>query len=60
MDALFTGKKSLRIHHNSDSLFAWMKNYRLYCVFEEERGYKEFIASQSKGNPKNFELSLLF
>ncbi len=43
-DGLFTGRKSLRIHHNSDSLFAQMKNNRLYCIYEKESGYKEFTA----------------
>jgi len=41
-DGLFIGRKSLRIHHNSDSLFARMKNNRLYCIYEKESGYKEF------------------
>jgi len=43
-DGLFIGRKSLRIHYNSDSLFARMKNNRLYCIYEKESGYKEFTA----------------
>ena len=43
-DGLFIGKKSLKIHHNSDSLFARMKNNRLYCIYEEESGYKKLTS----------------
>ena len=43
-NGLFIGRKNLRIHHNSDSLFAQIKNNRLYCIYEKESGYKEFAA----------------
>jgi hypothetical protein len=55
-NGLFIGRKSLRIHHNSDSLFARMKNNRLYCIHEKESGYKEFTAYKltwKKTKPRN-------
>jgi hypothetical protein len=42
-DGLFVGRKSLRIYHHPDGLFAMIKNGRLYCINEKESGYKEFV-----------------
>lgn len=40
-DGIFIGRKSLRIFHDANGLYAKIKDGRLYCLTEKESGYKE-------------------
>lgn len=42
-EGLFVGRKSLKVHHHPDGLFAIIKNNHLYCLQEKESSYKELV-----------------
>jgi hypothetical protein len=42
-EGLFVGRRSLKVYHHPDGLFAIIKNNHLYCLQEKESGYKELV-----------------
>jgi hypothetical protein len=47
-DGVFIGRKSLKIHHDPNGLYAKMKKGHLYCINEKESGYKKLVAYKMK------------
>ncbi len=45
-DGVCIGRKSLNIGHDVESLYAKMRDGRLYCLHEKESGYKELVISK--------------
>lgn len=47
-DGILVGRKSMRIHHHPDGLFAIMKRGHFYCVIEKQSYYKELVTYKIK------------
>jgi hypothetical protein len=45
-EGVCVGRKSLNIGHDVESLYAKMRDGRLYCLHEKESGYKELVVSK--------------